>query len=110
MTSGIKPCTQTNQINVEIKINKRRWGWRGHALRKPNSNITKHQYNQTGLDVEPLLKEKEAEAKHTWRRDLETGSGANNIRGLLETGDVGEKLYMAYAPGGVKGTIMIVVV
>ena len=32
---------RTNKVQIEIGILKRRWGWLGHTLRKPNSNITR---------------------------------------------------------------------
>ena len=32
---------RTNQVRIEVDILKRRWGWLGHTLRKPNSNITR---------------------------------------------------------------------
>ena len=32
---------RTSQIQIEIDILKRRWGWLGHTLRKPNTNITR---------------------------------------------------------------------
>ena len=32
---------RTNQVQIEIEMPKRRWGWLGQTLRKPNSNITR---------------------------------------------------------------------
>ena len=32
---------RASQVQIEIEILKRRWGWRGHTLRKPNTNITR---------------------------------------------------------------------
>ena len=32
---------RTSQVQIEIEILKRRWGWLGHTLRKPNTNITR---------------------------------------------------------------------
>ena len=29
---------RTSQVQIEIDILKRRWGWLGHTLRKPNTN------------------------------------------------------------------------
>ena len=56
----------------------------------------------------PQGKRKRGRPKNTWRRDLEadikqTGKAGNNWRGLPKTGGAGEMLWMAYAPGGVKG-------
>ena len=31
---------RTSQVQIEIEILKRRWGWLGHTLRKPNTNVT----------------------------------------------------------------------
>ncbi len=45
---------RTNQVQIEIDILKRRWGWLGHTLRKPNTNITRQavMWNQTWGDSE----------------------------------------------------------
>ena len=32
---------RTRQVQIETEILKRRWGWLGHTLRKPNNNITR---------------------------------------------------------------------
>ncbi len=32
---------RTSQVQIEIEILKRRWGWLGHTLRKPNTNVTR---------------------------------------------------------------------
>ena len=32
---------RTSQVQIEIEILKRRWGWLGHTLRKTNTNITR---------------------------------------------------------------------
>ena len=87
-----------------MDIPKRRWGWRGHTLRKPNSHITRRvlTWNTQGK------RKMGGGDRNTWRHDLEadimqTGFRYNNWRGLLRTGDVGEKLCMAYAPGGATG-------
>ena len=57
---------RTNQVQIEIEILKRRWGWFGHTLRKPNSNITR-----PALTLDPQGKRKRGRPKNTWRRDLE---------------------------------------
>jgi hypothetical protein len=36
---------KTKQIQVEIDIKKRKWGWIGHTLRKPPENTTKQSLN-----------------------------------------------------------------
>ena len=48
------------------EILKRRWGWLGHTLRKPNTNITRQ-----ALTWNPQGKRKRGRPKNTWRRDLE---------------------------------------
>ena len=49
---------RTSQVQIEIEILRRRWGWLGHTLRKPNTK----RY-ETGLDVEPPGQAKEGETK-----------------------------------------------
>ena len=31
----------TNQLPIDREIRKRKWGWLGHTLRKPSTNITR---------------------------------------------------------------------
>ena len=57
---------RTSQVQLEIEILKRRWGWLGHTLRKPNINITRQ-----ALTWNPQGKRKRGRPKNTWRRDLE---------------------------------------
>ena len=57
---------RTSQVQVEIDILKRRWGWLGHTLRKPNTNITRQ-----ALMWNPQGKRKRGRPKKTWRCDLE---------------------------------------
>ena len=52
---------------VEEEIKRRRWGWIGHTLRKPNNSITRQ-----ALRWNPQGKRKRGRPKNTWRRDLET--------------------------------------
>ena len=33
---------RTKQEWINIQIKRRRWGWKGHTLRKPISNVTRH--------------------------------------------------------------------
>ena len=44
---------------------RRRWGWLGHTLRKPASNITRQ-----ALTWNPQGKRKRGRPRNTWRRDL----------------------------------------
>ena len=91
---------RTSQVQIEIEILKRRWGWLGHTLRKPNTNITRQ-----ALTWNPQGKRKRGRPKNTWRRDLEADITQTGLswKQLERTGDVGEMLCMAYAPGGAKG-------
>ena len=57
---------RTSQVQIEIEILKRRWGWLGHTLRKPNTNVTRQ-----ALTWNPQGKRKRGRPKNTWRRDLE---------------------------------------
>ena len=76
--------------------------WLGHTLRKPNSNITRQ-----ALTWNPQGKRKRGRPKNTWRRDLEADITHTGLRWKqlerTRTGDVGEMLCMALAPGGAKG-------
>ena len=54
---------KTKQTPIETEIRKRKWGWIGHTLRKPASNITRQ-----ALDWNPQGKRKVGRPKQTWRR------------------------------------------
>ena len=49
-----------------IEIRKRNWGWIGHTLQKPASNITRQ-----ALDWNPQGKRKVGCPKQTWRRSTD---------------------------------------
>nr|KAG5691042.1 hypothetical protein BaRGS_021253 [Batillaria attramentaria] len=55
---------QTRQVPIEQEIKKRKWGWIGHTLRKPTSNVTRQ-----SLDWNPQGKRKVGRPKQTWRRN-----------------------------------------
>ena len=55
------------QTPIETEIKKRKWGWIGHTLRKPASNVTKQ-----ALDWNPQGKRKVGRPKQTWRRSVDT--------------------------------------
>ena len=57
---------RTSQVQIEIEILKRRWGWHGHTLRKPNTNISRQ-----ALTWNPQGKRKRGRPKNTWRRDID---------------------------------------
>ncbi|XP_030748908.1 uncharacterized protein LOC115876993 [Sitophilus oryzae] len=55
----------TNQQEVGIEILKRKWGWIGHTLRKPDSNIAR-----SALEWNPQGKRKQGRPAQTWRRSI----------------------------------------
>ena len=57
---------RTCQRPIEEDIRRRRWGWIGHTLRKPPTNITRQ-----ALKWNPQGKRKRGRPRNTWRRDLE---------------------------------------
>ena len=75
---------RTHQAQIEIEILKRRWGWLGHTLRKPITNITRQ-----ALMWNPQGKRKRGRPKNTWRRDLEadikqTGNGWQQLERIAQ--------------------------
>ena len=75
---------RTHQVQIEIEILKRRWGWLGHTLRKPITNITRQ-----ALMWNPQGKRKRGRPKNTWRRDLEadikqTGNGWQQLEWIAQ--------------------------
>ena len=62
---------RTNQAPIDIEIRKRKWGWIGHTLRKPASNITRQ-----ALEWNPQGKRKVGRPKQTWRRSIEAETRA----------------------------------
>ena len=73
---------RTNQVQIQMDILKRRWGWLGHALRKPNTNITRQ-----ALTWNPHGKRKRGMPKNTCRRDLEADITHANGAELETTGE-----------------------
>ena len=51
---------------IEKEIKKRKWGWIGHTLQKPVSNITRQ-----GLEWNPQGKRKVGRLKQTWRQSTD---------------------------------------
>ena len=72
---------RTNQVQIEIDILKRRWGWHGYTLRKPNSNIKRQ-----ALTWNPQGRRKKGRPNNTRRRDLEVKHHANGAE-LVTTGE-----------------------
>lgn len=61
---------RTGQNPVHIEILKRKWGWIGHTLRKPSSNVTRQ-----ALDWNPQGKRRIGRPRQTWRRSTEAEIG-----------------------------------
>ena len=57
---------RTGHRRIEVEIQRRRWRWIGHTLRKPATNITRQ-----ALQWNPQGKRKRGRPRNTWRRDLE---------------------------------------
>ena len=57
---------RTRQAPIEFEIRKRKWGWIGHTLRKPASNVTRQ-----ALDWNPQGKRRVGRPKQTWRRSID---------------------------------------
>ena len=57
---------KTKQTPIETEIRKHKWGWIGHTLRKPASNITRQ-----ALDWNPQGQHKVGRLKQTWRRSTD---------------------------------------
>ncbi|KAI0226836.1 hypothetical protein LSAT2_022708 [Lamellibrachia satsuma] len=75
---------RTHQAQIEIEILKRRWGWLGHTLGKPSTNITRQV-----LTWNPQGKRKRGRPKNTWRRDLDvdikqTGNGWQQLERIAQ--------------------------
>ncbi|KAL8596941.1 hypothetical protein ACOMHN_027887 [Nucella lapillus] len=58
--------TRTKQTLIGEDIRKRKWGWIGHTMRKPPSNVTRQ-----ALDWNPQGKRKVGRPRQTWRRSTE---------------------------------------
>ena len=75
---------RTHQAQIEIEILNRRWGWLGHTLRKPSTNITRQV-----LMWNPQGKRKRGRPKNTWRHHLEadikqTGNGWQQLERIAQ--------------------------
>ena len=56
----------TGQERVELQILRRKWGWIGHTLRKPEDNVTRQ-----ALKWNPQGKRNRGRPKATWQRFTE---------------------------------------
>ncbi|XP_071088777.1 uncharacterized protein [Haliotis cracherodii] len=70
---------RTNQLPTEDEIRRRRWGWIGHTLRKPVSNITRQ-----ALSWNPQGNRKRGRPRNTWRQDLDANSKMGHTWKQLE--------------------------
>ena len=66
VVSNEQLCDKTKRSPIETEIIKHKWGWIGHTLRKPASNITRQ-----ALDWNPQGKRKVGRPKQTWRRSTD---------------------------------------
>ena len=57
---------KTKQTPIPEDIKKRKWGWIGHTLRKPTSNVTRQ-----ALDWNPQGKRKVGRPRQIWRRSTD---------------------------------------
>jgi hypothetical protein len=94
---------KTSQSSIEEEIRKRRWGWLGHTLRKPTSNITRQ-----ALRWNPQGKRNRGRPRNTWRRDLEReiskkGSNWSEIERMAQDRNGWRTVVAAHAPPGVDG-------
>ena len=66
---------RTGQEQIITEIKRRKWGWIGHTLRKPATNITRQ-----ALSWNPQGKRKVGRPRQTWRRSVEEELEAIGIR------------------------------
>ena len=57
------PIAEQERINIRIR--RRKWGWIGHTLRKPNYNVTKR-----ALRWNPQGKRSQGRPRNSWRRTV----------------------------------------
>lgn len=58
---------QTNQSPINIEIQRRKWNWIGHTIRKPVTDIAR-----TAIEWNPQGSRRRGRPAHTWRRQIET--------------------------------------
>ena len=61
---------RADQERIDTQISRRRWGWIGHTLRKPTSNITRH-----ALRWNPQGKRSRGRPRNSWRRTVDDEVG-----------------------------------
>ena len=61
---------RAEQERIDTQISRRKWGWIGHTLRKPTSNITRH-----ALRWNPQGKRSRGRPRNSWRRTVDDEVG-----------------------------------
>ena len=56
---------RAEQERIDTQIRRRKWGWIGHTLRKPTSNVTRH-----ALRWNPQGKRSRGRPRNSWRRTV----------------------------------------
>ena len=65
---------RTQQIRIDESIIRRKWKWIGHALRKPENNITR-----CALEWNPQGSRRRGRPKQSWRRSVIAELAKNKI-------------------------------
>ena len=61
---------RAKQERIDTQIRRRKWGWIGHTLRKPTTNITRH-----ALRWNPQGKRSQGRPRNSWRRTVDDEVG-----------------------------------
>lgn len=64
--SNVDLWKRTNQDPIDVQIQRRKWSWIGHTLRKPATDITRQ-----ALKWNPQGKRKRGRPRNSWRRSIE---------------------------------------
>jgi len=97
----------TKQPRLDLQIRRRKWGWLGHALRRPTDDITRQ-----ALEWNAQGKRSRERPKNTWRRAvLEETKGVKTPEQRLSASPRiecgGGILWMPYVPQRSDGTWLI---
>jgi len=72
---------RTKQRRIDLQIRKRKWGWLGHALRKPSDDTARQ-----ALEWNPQSKRGRWRPRNTWRRTvLEEAKGVKKTWAEIKT-------------------------
>ena len=103
--SNVDLWQRTSERPIKEEVLRRKWGWLGHTLRKPENNITRQ-----SLTWNPQGKRKRGRPRNTlageetWKRRLQRQAwGGGNLWQQRKTEGAGEQSSMAYPPGGGMG-------